>query len=53
MSALLFIQDKRRAIERIEFVGSLRVAMHAKADTLKKKMEQWAKHAEIDLYWDD
>jgi hypothetical protein len=52
MSALLFIQDKRRTVERIEFVSSLRMAMNAKSDSLKKQMEAWARHAEIDLYFD-
>jgi hypothetical protein len=52
MSALLFIADKRETIERIKFVMALRLA-RAKPDIYRKKMDEWAKHAEFDLYWED
>jgi hypothetical protein len=53
MSALLFIQDKRKALERIEFVGVLRLAMNGSKRDVEKSMERWAKAAEIELTFGD
>jgi hypothetical protein len=52
MSALLFVQSKRKLLERIELVSTLRMAMNGTKDQLEKQMERWAKDAEIDLRWE-
>jgi len=53
MSALLFIQNNRKALERIEFVGMIQLAMHGKKEDVEKAMSRWAKQAEIDLTFED
>lgn len=53
MSALLFIQDKRKALERIELVSALRLAMNGSKRDVEKSMERWAKDAEIDLRFEE
>lgn len=53
MSALLFIRDKRRALEKIELVGMLRMVMNASKKDLEKRMETWAREAEINLIFED
>ena len=52
MDALLFIQDKRRHLEKIETVSMLRM-MHASKKDAERIMEKWAKHAEIELSFED
>jgi hypothetical protein len=53
MSALLFIQDKRKKLENIEFVGMLRMAFLGTQRDVKNRMERWAKEGEIDLRFED
>jgi hypothetical protein len=53
MSALLFIRNKRRTFERIEFVSAIRMAMHASRKDLEKAMERWARDGEITLTFED
>ena len=53
MSALLFIQDKRKALEKIETVSMLRMAMNASKKDIEKVMLSWARSAEIDLTFED
>jgi hypothetical protein len=53
MSALLFIQDKRKKLESIEFVSNLRLAMAGSKRDLEKRMERWARDAEIDLRFEE
>jgi len=53
MSALLFLQEKRKAGERIEFVSTLRLAMNGEAKSVEKVMQRWAKSAEIDLTFEE
>lgn len=53
MSALLFIQDKRKKLENIDFVSRLRLAMNGSKQDVEKQMERWAKDAEIELRWSD
>jgi hypothetical protein len=53
MSALLFIRDKRRQLEKLEFVSLLRLALHAGKRDLEKTMERWARDGEIKLTFED
>ncbi len=53
MSALLFIENKRKAFEKIELVSMLRLAMNGSKRDVEKVMERWAKSAEIDLKFED
>jgi hypothetical protein len=53
MSAFLFMQNKRRAVENIDYVGKIRVAMNGSKRDVEKIMERWAKDAEIRLMFDD
>ncbi len=53
MSAMLEIQKHRRAFERLEFVSSMRLSMHAQKKELEKTMERWARSAEIQLTFED
>ena len=53
MSALLFIQQKRKALERIEFVSTLRLAMNGTKRDIEKTMERWARDSEIDLTFEE
>jgi hypothetical protein len=53
MSALLFIQDKRKALEKIEFVSMLRLAMMGSKRDVEKSMERWAKDAEVNLRFEE
>jgi len=53
MSAFLFIRDKRRTLERISFISQYRMAMNASSKSIEKKMERWAREAEINLVFED
>lgn len=53
MSALLFLRKNRKALERIEFVSMLRLAMNGSKRDVKQTMERWAKAAEINLTFED
>lgn len=53
MSALLFIQGKRKAVEQIEFVSMIRLAMNGSKRDVEKAMERWAREAEINLRFED
>jgi hypothetical protein len=53
MSALLFIQDKRKKLENIEFVSMLRMAFLGSKKDVEKRMERWAREGEIDLRFED
>jgi len=53
MNALLFIQGKRKDIERIEFVHAMRLAMKGTKQGIEKAMEKWAKSAEINITFED
>jgi len=51
MKAFLFIQQKRKSQERIDFVSQLRVAQLDGPD-VKRQFERWAREAEIRLMMD-
>ena len=53
MSALLFLQNNRKAMERIELVSTMRLAMNGSKHDVEKTMERWAKAAEINLTFED
>jgi hypothetical protein len=53
MSALLFIQARRREAERLELSLLIRTAMNADSKAYRKQMDQLARSAEIDLRWED
>jgi hypothetical protein len=53
MSAFLFMQNKRRSVENIDFVGKIRVAMNGSKKDVEKVMEKWARDAEIRLMFED
>jgi len=53
MNALLFIQDKRKAMEKIEFVSMVRLATGGSKKAIEKAMEQWARQADIMLTFED
>jgi hypothetical protein len=53
MSAYLFIRDKRRALEKIDFVSQLGMAMKGSPKTIERRMERWAREAEVNLIFDD
>lgn len=53
MNAFLFIQNKRKSAENIDFVGKIRVAMKGDKQDVEKAMERWAKDAEIRLMFED
>src|SRR6516164_6593086 len=48
MSALLFIQNKRKSWEKVEMLSVLRMA-NAESKQAEKQMERWARDAEIRL----
>jgi len=52
MSAFLFIQEKRRKLEAIEFVGQIRLAMNGEKKDVEKQFERWARDAEVRLLMD-
>jgi hypothetical protein len=53
MSALLFIQERRKSQERIDFVSQIRIAQHGDKHSYEKQLERWAKDAEIRLSFED
>jgi hypothetical protein len=53
MSALLFIRDRRRAVEKIDFVSMVRLAINGSKRDIERAMERWAKEAEINLRFED
>lgn len=53
MNALLFIRDKRKMVESIEFVSMVRLAMNGSKADVEKQMERWAKAAEVRLQLGD
>jgi hypothetical protein len=53
MSALLFIAEKRRVMERIDLAMLIRTAMNAGKQDFQKAMDRLAKSAEIDLRWEE
>jgi hypothetical protein len=53
MSALLFLQDKRKKLESINIVSRLRLALNGSKRDVEKSMERWAKDAEIELRFED
>jgi hypothetical protein len=53
MNAFLFMQNKRRSAENIDFVGKIRIAMKGSKQDVEKAMEKWAKDAEIRLLFED
>ena len=52
MHALLYIQNMRKKLENIEFVGMLRTAKANKRD-YQKSVDRWAREGEIDLRWEE
>ena len=52
MSAFLFIQEKRRKREAIEFVGQVRLAMNGEKKDIEKQYQRWARDAEVRLLMD-
>jgi hypothetical protein len=52
MNALLFIQDKRKALEKIDLLSLMRVAQSSKKN-VEKAMHQWARSADVDLRLED
>jgi hypothetical protein len=53
MSAFLFIQQKRKILERIEFLSTMRQAMHGESRAIEKQMERWAREVEIRMTFED
>jgi hypothetical protein len=53
MSALLFIQKRRKNLEDIQFVNKLCIAMHGTNRSIKKQLESWAREGEIDLKFEE
>jgi hypothetical protein len=53
MSALLFIRNKRRQLEKIEFISLLRLSLYASKKDVEKAMERWARDGEIQLTFED
>ena len=53
MSALLFIQDKRKTLERIQLVSTLRMAFNGSPKDVEKYLTRWAKEADIELTFED
>jgi hypothetical protein len=49
MHAFLFIQEKRRKLEAIEFVGRVRLAMNGSKQNVEEAFARWAKDAEVRL----
>jgi hypothetical protein len=52
MSALLFIQNKRKSWEKVEMLSVLRMA-NAESKQAEKQMERWARDAEIRLRFEE
>lgn len=50
MSAFMHLREMRKKLEQIEFVNTMQTAMSRDS---KKIMERWARHAEIELRWED
>ena len=52
MRAFLFIQEKRKSYEKMDFVTMLRLA---KADqkAYEQQMERWARDAEVSLRFEE
>ena len=53
MAAFLFIQEKRKVMERIDFVSTLRLSMNAGKADLEKVMDRWARSADIHLTFEE
>jgi len=53
MSALLFIQDKRKTLDRIQLVSTLRMAFSSSQKDVEKHLSRWAKDADIELTFED
>jgi len=52
MSAFLYIQGKRRLLEKIENADTLRVGSKSGPKDYEKALERWAKDGEINLSFD-
>lgn len=53
MDAFIFIQNRRKSRERIDFVGQLRTAQHADKRAYERQLEQWARDAELNLRFEE
>lgn len=53
MNALLFIKRKREALERIEFISTLRVAMNGDKRDVEQYMHRLAREADVNLRFED
>jgi hypothetical protein len=53
MSAFAFIARKREAMERIELVGTMRLATNGSKREVEKSMERWAREAEVRLRFEE
>jgi hypothetical protein len=53
MSAFLHIADMRKTREKMELATVIRMAMNGSPKQFRDAMEAMAKHAEIQLTWDD
>jgi hypothetical protein len=53
MSALLFIRERRRNLEKIELVGLIRLAAKGSNRDVEKRMERWARDAEVQLTFEE
>jgi hypothetical protein len=53
MSALLFIQNKRKSLERIDLVDALRLAVNGSSERVERVMMRWAREAEINLFMEE
>jgi hypothetical protein len=53
MHALLWIQDTRKALENIEFMGMVHVAMKGSKQDIEKAMGKFARKADVNLTFEE
>jgi hypothetical protein len=52
MSAFVFIRGNRKALERIELISTMRLAMQGSSKDVERHMARLAREAEIPLRFD-
>ena len=53
MQAFRFIKERRKSLERIDFVNKVRLAMRGSDRDVKKSMERWARDADVPLTFEE